>query len=427
MRTRVTCGAVARVGIIGMAALFSGVGSYVFLVIVARNTSVADYSDFAVFWSMTVVVGLGLFYPLEQETAREVAGTPGSAARGLAGTVWSVAGVVVVLLSVLSLVFLTPYGQEYIGSALLICALLVSFAGYAVQFPIRGFLSGAGRTTSYSLLVALEGLMRITLPVVLVVAGVTGSVGFAYVVGAAASVSAVPFLFGRDRRWLAREQPPFGLFIGRLGRLIVAAVSIQLLLNSGVLVAKALGEGADAVLAAQILTCISIARIPIFGYQVLQILYLPRLAAQWKNGQIAAARVTIGFAIRASVVVAIVIVVGMLTLGALATALLFGADLVLHQDGVLFVSVGVAVFLIALVASDGALAVGLHTVVLRSWMLALVFGAAAAATAALVAAGTLVTSTLPLVAGSIVALLSLAHGLKCRFSQEQRKATGLLK
>jgi O-antigen/teichoic acid export membrane protein len=399
-----------------MAALLSGVGSYVFLVVVARNTSVADYSDFAVFWSMTVVVGLGLFYPLEQETAREVAGTAGSAARGLAGIVWSAAGIVVALLSVLSLVFLTPYGREYIGSAMFICALLVSFAGYAIQFPIRGFLSGAGRTTSYSLLVALEGLLRITLPVVLVFVG-------AYVVGAAASVSAVPFLFGRDRKWLARKKPPLGLFVGRLGRLIVAAVSIQLLLNSGVLVAKALGEGADSVLAAQILTCISVARIPIFGYQVLQILYLPRLAAQWKNGQIVAARVTIRLAVRASVAIAIVIVVAMLTLGNWATALLFGSDLVLSQHGVLFVSVGVAVFLIALVASDGALAVGLHTVVLRSWMLALVFGVGAAATAAVVAAGTLLTSTLPLMVGSTVALLSLAYGLKYRFSREQGKVT----
>ena len=414
MRTRVTFSAVARTAIIAAAALLSGLGSYVLLIVVAKNTSTADYADFAVFWSLTVVVGLGVFYPLEQETARETAGRPIVRTGGFARIVMAASVGCALLLGVLSLVFLTPSGVDYLGSPLLVVALAISFAGYAVQFPVRGFLSGSGRTSSYSVVVALEGLLRVVLPVALVMVGLTGSFWFACVIGLAAGLSVIPGLLGRDRTWLGRDRPAFGLFLSRFGRLIVAALSIQILLNSGVLVAKALSGPGDEVLAAQILTCISIARIPIFGYQVLQILYIPRLSAQWKDRRFKDARATVLFAVGAATGIGIVIVIGMLTLGPWVTALLFGPALVLSEGGILLVSVGVAVFLIALVASDGALATGRHSLVLRAWLSALV----PAALSLLAFEDSLTRSTVPLIVGSSIALIQLVWALLRSFARD---------
>lgn len=403
MRTRVTFGAVGRTAIIAAAALLSGLGSYVLLIIVARNTSAPDYSNFAVFWSLTVVVGLGVFYPLEQETARETAGLSIARKGGFARAALAASAGCAVLLGALSLVFLTPIGVDYLGAPLLVVALVISFAGYALQFPVRGFLSGAGRTSSYSVVVALEGLLRIALPAMLVMVGLEGSFWFACVIGVAAGLSTVPRLIARDRSWLARPSPPPKLFLARFGRLIVAALSIQILLNSGVLVAKALSGPGDEVLAAQILTCISIARIPIFGYQVLQILYLPRVSAQWKDGRIAQARTTVLIAVGAASGIGLVIVLGMLFLGPWVTAILFGPNLVLSSSGIVLVSVGVAVFLVALVASDGALAIGLHSLVLRTWLVALF----PATMSVLVISSSVARSTVPLIVGSSVALIQL--------------------
>ncbi|TFD39214.1 hypothetical protein E3T40_01710 [Cryobacterium sp. TMT1-19] len=414
-----TFSAVARTAIIAAAALLSGLGSYVLLIVVAQNTSTADYADFAVFWSLTVVVGLGVFYPLEQETARESAGLPIEPKGGFARIVLAASAGCALLLGVLSLVFLSPSGVDYLGSPLLVLALIVSLVGYAVQFPVRGFLSGAGRTSSYSAVVALEGLLRVVLPVLLVLAGWTGSFWFACVVGVAAGLSAVPRLLGRDRGWLRRDRPRTGLFLARFGRLIVAALSIQVLLNSGVLVAKALSGPGDAALAAQILTAISVARIPIFGYQVLQILYIPRLSTQWKGGRFKDARSTVLFAVAAAAVIGVVIVVGMLVLGPWATALLFGPKLVLSSGGILLVSVGVALFLVALVASDGALAIGRHSLVLRSWLVAL----AAVIPIVILVDGTLLRSTLPLLLGASCAALQLVVGLALTFIRNDRKAS----
>jgi O-antigen/teichoic acid export membrane protein len=417
VRTRVTFGAVARTAIIAAAALLSGLGSYVLLIVVAKNTSTVDYADFAVFWSLAVVVGLGVFYPLEQETARETAGLPVERKGGFAQIVLAASAGCALLLGLLSLVFLTPSGVDYLGSPLLVVALAISFVGYAAQFPVRGFLSGAGRTTSYSAVVALEGLLRVVLPVALVLVGVTGSFWFACVIGVAAGLSVVPRLLGRDRSWLGRDRPPVGLFLSRFGRLIVAALSIQLLLNSGVLVAKALSGPSGEVLAAQILTAISIARIPIFGYQVLQILYIPRLSTEWKGGRFTDARATVLFAVGAAAAIGVVIVAGMLIFGPWATALLFGPKLVLSSSGILLVSVGVALFLVALVASDGALAIGRHSLVLRSWLVALV----AVIPVIVLVDGTLLRSTLPLVVGSSFAALQLLIGLAAGLTRNHRK------
>jgi O-antigen/teichoic acid export membrane protein len=403
---RSTQGGAIRAGIVGLAAILSGIGSYVLLIVVSKNTTQLEYSEFAVFWSLTVTIGLGFYYPIEQETAREVSGRPASPTGGMARFVLSGAGLVTVVTAALALLLLTPAGLDYIGLPGLAIALIASFAAYAVQFPLRGLLSGSGRTSSYSGVIAVEGLLRVVLPLGLVLLGFHDPVAFAFVVAVAAVVAVVPALLHRDRSWLVHAPVSTSVFASRAGRLIVAAFSIQLLLNSGTLLAKAVAEGTDSALAGQILACLSIARIP-----VLQILYLPRLSADWKSGDVAGARRTLAVALGAAVVVGLIVVGGMALLGRWVTGLLFGADLVLSLPGVVLVSVGVALFIVALVASDGALATGGHTLVVRSWAVA----AVCAAPAALLLDDVLLRATAPLIVGATVALAQLLVGLLRRF------------
>jgi O-antigen/teichoic acid export membrane protein len=407
-------GAALRTGIVGLAAILSGVGSYVLLIVVSKNTTQFEYSEFAVFWSLTVTIGLGFYYPLEQETAREVSGRP-STTGGMARFVLGGAGLVTVVTALLALLLLTPAGLDYIGLPGLVIALIASFAAYAVQFPLRGLLSGSNRTTSYSGVIATEGALRVALPLALVLLGFHSTVAFALVVAVAAILAVVPALLQRDRSWLVHAPAPASLFASQAGRLIVAAFSIQLLLNSGTLLAKAVAETTDAALAGQILACLSIARIPVFAYQVLQILYLPRLSADWKSGDLAGVRRTLTIALGAAVAVGVIVVAGMGLLGQWVTGLLFGADLVLSLPGVLLVSAGVALFIVALVASDGALATGSHTLVLRSWAVA----AVCAAPVALLIDDVLLRVTAPLIVGAVVALAQLLGGLLRRYRAQR--------
>jgi O-antigen/teichoic acid export membrane protein len=109
----------------------------------------------------------------------------------------------------------------------------------------------------------------------------------------------------------------------------------------------------------------------------------------------------------------------MLFLGPWVTALLFGPKLVLSTTGILLVSVGVALFLVALVASDGALAIGRHSLVLRSWLVALV----AVVPITVVADGTLLRATIPLIVGASIAALQLVIGLSLGFGRNHREVT----
>jgi O-antigen/teichoic acid export membrane protein len=407
-------GAALRTGIVGLAAILSGVGSYVLLIVVSNSTTELEYSEFAVFWSLTVTIGLGFYYPLEQETAREVSGRP-STTGGMARFVLSASGLVTVGAALLAMLLLTPAGLDYIGLPGLVIALIASFAAYAVQFPLRGLLSGSRRTTGYSSVIAVEGALRVLLPLVLVLLGFHSPVAFALVVAAAALLAVVPALLHRDRSWLVHAPAPAAVFASQAGRLIVAAFSIQLLLNSGTLLAKAVADSGDAALAGQILACLSIARIPVFAYQVLQILYLPRLSADWKAGALDGVRRTLTVALGAAVGVGLLVVAGMGVLGRWVTALLFGDALVLSLPGVLLVSAGVALFIVALVASDGALATGSHTLVLRSWAVAVM----CAVPAVLLVDDVLLRVTSPLILGATVALAQLLVGLVLRYRAER--------
>ncbi|CAN5126525.1 hypothetical protein BH09ACT6_BH09ACT6_24430 [soil metagenome] len=403
---------------VGLAAVIAGFGSYVLLIFVSHGTSTADYADFAVFWSLTVTVGLGFFYPVEQETARSIAGaTPGRG--GMVRFVFSCAFALAVVTGMASLLLLTSGGTAYVGSSALVLALALSFFGYAVQFPVRGMMSGSHRTGAYSTVIALEGVLRIVLPALVLGAGIANAFSFALVVPIAAASSVLPAVLARDRSWLTFDRVLRLPYVGRLGRLIVAALSIQLILNSGTLIAKLVGGEGGAALTGQVLVCLSIARIPVFGYQVLQILYLPRLAAQWKAHDSVGARRTVAVAVGAALATGVVVIIGMLLLGPFVIGLLFGPDLVLSTGGIALVSLGVALFLVALVASDGTLAMGRHTIVIRSWVIA----AAVSLVPALVVSDPLLRVASPLIVGSSVALIQLGASLVRAIRSERATAS----
>ena len=157
------------------------------------------------------------------------------------------------------------------------------------------------------------------------------------------------------------------MFSGRFLRLVVAALAVQLLLNSAILIAKATAPEHPA-LAGQLLACITLARIPVFAYQVMQVLYLPRMARAHAEGRRDAARRTLLTAGVLASFGGILTVVVMGLGGGVLTAVLFGPDLVLETAPRIAIAVGVAVFLVALVLSDGALAIGRHRLVVRSWV-----------------------------------------------------------
>ncbi|OLT12551.1 hypothetical protein BJF78_24160 [Pseudonocardia sp. CNS-139] len=63
-------------GLVGLGIVASGLLINVYLAIIARNLTAAEYAYFGAFWSLAQVAGFGMFLAVEQETARLLQ-TPG--------------------------------------------------------------------------------------------------------------------------------------------------------------------------------------------------------------------------------------------------------------------------------------------------------------------------------------------------------------
>ena len=59
---------------VGIGLLHNGVTAYLFVVIASRALGPTAYEPVGMLWAATFLLGPGLFFPLEQETARLVAG-----------------------------------------------------------------------------------------------------------------------------------------------------------------------------------------------------------------------------------------------------------------------------------------------------------------------------------------------------------------
>lgn len=397
-----------ELAVVSAAAGVAGIGTYALLIIVARNLTVVDYSQFATFWAFVVTIGLGAFLPLEQESSRESAGARGGTKR-LARTAFVVSGslaIAIILIIVIVVVALGPSGAIVTVGAALALAVVAS----ALQFPVRGLLAGAHQSISYSAIVGVEGILRIALPLLIVVVGASSVLGFAVAVAIATVVGTAAVVASRSRSpFEVRSDVGYGRFITRLLRLMVAAVAIQLLLNSAMLLAHVVTPDRPA-LAGQVLATLSLARVPVFVYQVGQILYLPRIASAMADSRPRTALRAVGIAVLLSAIVSVMMIVVLIVSGDAIVGLLFGPELVLESDARRIIAVGVGVFLVALVLSDGAVGMRMHGFVSVVWVVAL--GSAAVTTVVVSEPVTRVIA--PLLVGSATALVLLAVSLAWR-------------
>lgn len=388
----------------------TGISTYVLLVVTARAVGPDAFGAFGVFWATTVICGLGLFLPLEQETTRRGSGREFASLRALwrrGARVASFAAATCVGLALIAWPWYSSLVDDNVG---LLAAFVVAIVGNLMQFPSRGVLASARRFRDYGLVVTVEAVMRALASLVLLALGSESAAPFALSVGFAALISGAVAMALARRTWSLTGGvgiAPVEGFGRDGGRLVLAASAMQTTLNSGTIVAKMLAPAGQAALAGQLMATLTLARLPILVVQSIQATYLSRLAARWHAQDSKALRrllATLGVGV---IVVGIGLVAGAATVGSWAMSTVFGSGYVTDRTTVVLVAAGVAVYLIASVASDAGIAMGLHTAIVIAWLCGLV-----AAIVMAVAAPTLLTAaTLPLVVGALVAALILARPL----------------
>jgi O-antigen/teichoic acid export membrane protein len=359
----------------GLAVL--GLASYVYLAIAGHALDAAGFASVSVLVSLVLSIGLGLFFPVEQEVTRLVSGR-----RAAGQGAWPVftrgvllaAGLLVVFLAILAAVA-GPVGDHlFRGDAGMVLALAGAFAGAACSYATRGLLAGGGHFGRYGAQLGIDGGLRIVGAAALAGAGVRSAVAFGLVLFVAPVLSVLatvvpPVLAAR--RAAAAPGPaaplPWRVFLHGIGFLMVTTVMTQLLVNVGAVNAQLLSTG-DAALTGALVSAMMLARLPLFVFQSMQASLLPSLSAAISVGDHAAYRRML---VRISAVVTALGVTGgalLSFLGPRLAPVVFGVAPVLGVPDYAWLAVGTVGYMFALVVGQGVLSTGHHRQLALGWV-----------------------------------------------------------
>ena len=397
-------------GWVAICIILSGGFTYAYLALVARALPVADYGWFGSYWSLALVIGFGVFLPVELELARLVQLRP-PGARVPSGAPAALAG-----LAVVSAVVLLAAGPSLVsslgGQAGFLLALLCVCAISAGQFLLRGLLLGTGRLGLHGTVLLVDSGLRVVLAAGLTwLAPDVGGAGYAWTLVVAMALAHLPLLawvlLRRRRSAPTRDPAPDPgprPFLGAVGHLLIGTLCAQALLNAApVLVTGAAGAG-EAVLAAQFVASYTLVRLPLFVAVPLQSALIPVLTRMQTEGDGSRLRTSLvrGLAVLGALAV-LAAGVG-LWLGPPVVGLVFGAGYALPGGQIGLLAVGSVLHLGLLVASQALVATARHRAVATVWL----SGLSTATVLFTLVPGLVLRSALAFTAGSGVALLVAA-------------------
>lgn len=390
-----------------------GVTAYLFLLLAGRVLGDEAYAPLGALWILVFLIGPAFLYPIEQELSRAL-----SARRSMnIGTLPVVKrasvlalGITVSLVGVVTLASPALERQLFDGDFLLLASLAVAIVSYAAAYVARGVYAGHQRLSSYGVLIGAEGVVRLCAAIALALAGVDSPGAYGLAIGFAPLVAVPIAIFTGTRQKPGRgPSARWGELTASMGNLVAAAIFAQLLVNSAPLVVKYLADAGEQARAGAFAKAVVITRIPLFLFQAVQAVMLPRLthlATTGEHAGFATALRNIMFAVGA---VGVAGTLGVLVFGG-ELLTLFGSDTGIPRLDITLLAVGNAVFLLAITASQALIAVKGQADTVVAWLLGVVTFAGVTA----VPGDLLLRVELALIVGSTVSLAAMLVLLRRR-------------
>ena len=360
----------------------SGLLINVYLAIVARNLTAAEYAYFGAFWSLAQVAGFGMFLSIEQETARLLQ-TPGRPLGVLKAALITAAAMAVAQLAVVALGW-PLLSEAFGGQAVTVVAMGVLCLVSAGQFVVRGALIGMDRLGRHAAIMVLDSALRVGLAA-LVATLITdaGSPAFVWTLVIAIGLAHAPQLVSllmRRTRATTEPDPAAGWLgpravWGAVAPLLLGSLCAQVLLNGlPVLVTVLASSEIDATRAGQFVAVFTLTRVPLFLVVPLQSALLPLLTGALHGGD----RATLHKLMRYLALGLLVLAGLAFGLGYLAgpwlVGLVFGPAYVLPSAHVALLAVGVAFYIGLVLVTQVLVASVRHRLVAWSWLSGLVVG-----------------------------------------------------
>lgn len=368
----------------GLAAL--GISSFGFLALAARGLSSDAFAELSVVWTVLFTLGPGLFLPLEQEVARELAA--GAGGHGVLRRAAALSALLAVLLTLVTLAATSwVRGQLLGGESGLFVAMILANAALAVVHPSRGLLAGTGRFGRYGLQLGVDGVLRMVGAGVLLAAGVTDVTWYGATLVVSQLVAVGVSLLGLrrapatvtadDERGRAVAAGSVRALAAAVGLMVVGALAAQGLANLGTLLVKAWSEPGGA--AGRFLTALVLARVPLFLFAALQASLLPGLAEMFARHDLAGVRRAMTRLLAVLVVLAGLGTLVIATLGPDIAALLFGSDYRSERAPLTLLSAGSGVYLVAAAVAQLLLALRARGAYAAGWVMSVAAFAVAVA------------------------------------------------
>ena len=400
---------------IGSGLLVGGVSIYVFFRLGQEALGQDGFKPIVSLWFVMFALVPGFFLPLEQEVSRSVAHRRalGDGVRPVVRKVAPVAAAITLLLVVAVALARTRLTNDlFEGSAVVTLALVIALVGYAPFHIARGICSGLGHFRIYSLMIALDGLLRVIACAVFLLAGLDRVGPYALMVAVVPLVIAVG-AFGSGRLRTSPGTPAsWGELAPNLGWLLLGTLCSGALINAGPLTGDLLGAGTAPEVVTRFGNAVLLARIPLFLFQAVNAAMLPRLTQLVTLGNATEFRAVLRRLFTLVGGVGVIGVVGAFIAGPWVLDLVYDGGI--DRRTITLLAFASAVYMLAQACAQSVLSMSGHVFVAVGWVTSF---ASFVATAAWSSNDLFLRVELALITSAVVAMVIFMFGLRLYFAR----------
>jgi O-antigen/teichoic acid export membrane protein len=400
---------------IGSGLLVGGVSIYVFFRLGQEALGQDGFKPIVSLWFVMFALVPGFFLPLEQEVSRSVAHRRalGDGVRPVVHKVAPVAAAITLLLVVAVALARTRLTNDlFEGSAVVTLALVIALVGYAPFHIARGICSGLGHFRIYSLMIALDGLLRVIACAVFLLAGLDRVGPYALMVAVVPLVIAVGAFASGRLRTSPGTPASWGELAPNLGWLLLGTLCSGALINAGPLTVDLLGEGTAPEVVTRFGNAVLLARIPLFLFQAVNAAMLPRLTQLVTLGNATEFRAVLRRLFTLVGGVGVIGVVGAFIAGPWVLDLVYDGGI--DRRTITLLAFASAVYMLAQACAQSVLSMSGHVFVAVGWVTSF---ASFVATAAWSSDDLFLRVELALITSAAVALAIFMFGLRRYFAR----------
>ena len=355
---------------VGGGLVVNGLTAYTFITLASRDLGAEAYTPVGLLWALSFLLGPGFFQPLEQETARVIAGRPARGLRSVVRPAAILGGSLALGLAVVAVVA-APWIVDdlFAGQGILFVALLLVLGGLGTGHLVRGVLAGLGRFGGYARYFIGDGIGRLVLVGIgsllltddVAVYGL--AVGGAPFLGVAAALTGHRSDAGGSE---ASTSEPHVAAVGwrgeigelapAMGFLLVASVSTAIVLNVSPLAVELLAGPTQRDEAGRFLNALLIARVPLFFFQAVQASLLPKLSSLAADGRLEEFRQVLGRLLALVGALGVAAVATCAVVGHLVVEMAFGAEFAVGRRDMVLLAASSAVLMIVLSLAQALIA-----------------------------------------------------------------------